>query len=111
MRTSHFPPSKSKPMRRVHPPAVSDKLEPTVSYDLAEAAVQVLESQAFDHVYNRLRTEILAQFTSSPPHSAPLAMALSYRIQALDAVRDGVQALADQMKLHKRRRAPTEWAS
>jgi hypothetical protein len=90
---------------------LTDKLEPTVDLRTAEAANEILENQSFTRVFDRLRSEALADFTSSDPTSPWALQEIRQRIAALDKIKASIQSLADELKLHHRKRQeePAAW--
>lgn len=104
-RFSWFAP-RGEPTRKSRVPQLSDTT-PTVDERTAEAAQMLLENPAYEKLMIRLRSEALAQFSTSPVGVSAMYMReeARYQLAAIDKVRDGIQAMADDLKLHYRRKS------
>jgi len=81
-----------------------EKLQPTIDEETARAAQELLESHALERVFDRLRAGAMSDITTSVPGMTgmPGREDAYARIRALDAIRDQIQAMADELKLHRR---------
>lgn len=114
MTTSWFrPPAEAEPSRQPRVPQkapLSDQLKPTVDERTADAALQILENQAFVKVFERLRTAALVKFGQSKPGAAGAfdREAAHLVLTTLDTMHEQIKAMADETKIHRRKRNSEE---
>lgn len=106
MRFSWFAP-KAEPKREPRVRKLVDQVAeplPTVDYLTAEAAQQLLENTAFDRVISRLRAQSVADFSEADPDEVLRLQKVSLRAKAIEEIAEQIRAMADELKLHQKRR-------
>jgi hypothetical protein len=95
----------SRTMRVTQPVPLSDKIQPTVDEFTATAAEQILANHAFEKVFQRMRQERLSAIVNSANGVAGLAdrEEAHMGLKAIDRIEADLRAMADELKLHKRR--------
>ncbi len=110
MRTSWFKP-KTKPSREIQLEEIKaenakrqvQEFTPTVDWDTAEAANEILENRAFTRVMERMRAARFAEIEGSAPGMAGMGVREQAHVglKALEQIKSDLEAWRDELKMRR----------